>query len=379
MSQIISVSCKLEVPINVKQAINDTLAGFADACNQILATAQQANCRNTTKLHHLTYYTVRAATGLKANHVCQAIRRVVGAIKAKKRVHKFRPTSLSLDIRTFEYREETQEVGITLKQGRVWLPLHIGNYQLALLRGQQPTSAVLVRRRDGTYYIQIQVELGTPPTGKTPKVIGVDLGRRDIATTSSGKAWNGEELQAMREKFHNVRAFVQRKRTRSAKRLLRRLSGREHRFQKSVNHTISKALVAEALEAQAMIALEDLTGIRERVKARGPRQRREGHAWAFYQLRQFLTYKAAIAGVAMVLVNPAYTSQTCHECLWIGVRSGKVFHCDHCGWRGDADFNGACNIASLGAVVDRPEGSALFCVLNHSTQSIQVQSSLQTA
>nr|WP_256478738.1 hypothetical protein [Chroococcidiopsis sp. CCMEE 29] len=36
------------------------------------------------------------------------------------------------------------------------------------------------------------VDIPTQPTSKTPKVIGVDLGRRDIATTSTGKSWNGK-------------------------------------------------------------------------------------------------------------------------------------------------------------------------------------------
>jgi hypothetical protein len=201
MNQTLSVSCKLQVPVELRQEIDRTLQGFADACNQILEVAKRENCRNATKLHHLTYYTVRLTTGLKANHVCQAIRRVVGNMKAVKQVHKFRPTSISLDARVFTYRESNQHVGITLMSKKVWLPLSIGNYQLALLRGQTPTSATLIKRRSGDYYIQIAVELDTPPTGKTPKVIGVDLGRRDIATTSTNKAWNGSQLQSTRDRY----------------------------------------------------------------------------------------------------------------------------------------------------------------------------------
>jgi transposase len=185
MTQTISLYCKLQVPIELRQEIDRTLQGFADACNQILEVAKRENCRNVTKLHHLSYYQVRLTTGLKANHVCQAIRRVVGNMKAVKQVHKFQPTSMTLDTKVFTYRESDQYVGITLINQRVWLPLSIGNYQLALLRGQTPTSATLVKRRSGDYYIQIAVDLPTPPTGKTPKVVGVDLGRRDIATTST--------------------------------------------------------------------------------------------------------------------------------------------------------------------------------------------------
>ena len=129
-----------------------------------------------------------------------------------------------------KYRESDQAVGVTLMSGRVWLKLKIGGYQIALLRGQKPTSATLSKTKQGDYYINIAVELDTPPTGKTPKVIGVDLGRRDIATASNGRSWSGEHIQAVRDRFSRVRAKVQSKRTRSSRRLLRRLSGRERRY-----------------------------------------------------------------------------------------------------------------------------------------------------
>ncbi|WP_242055182.1 hypothetical protein [Scytonema hofmannii] len=112
MTQSISVKCKLIVPSNFVGEIDRTMEGFADACNQILEVAKRENCWNTTKLHHLVYKPVREATGLKANHVCQAIRRVIGNAKAVKQIHKFRPTSISLDVRTFVYKEEIQSVGV---------------------------------------------------------------------------------------------------------------------------------------------------------------------------------------------------------------------------------------------------------------------------
>jgi transposase len=218
-----------------------TFEEFANACNQILAVAKDEDCWNTTKLHHLTYYAVKASTGLKANHVCQAIRRVIDNSKATRKIKKFRPTSVSLDARTFVFYEDEWKVGITLISGRVNFDLVIGNYQRALLKGQTPTSAVLVRRNDGSYYVNIVVELPTEPTGKTPRVVvGVDLGRRDIATTSTNKAWNGSQLQSATDRYSRVRSNVQRKRTRSSRKLLRRLSGRERRFQSWVNHNISR-------------------------------------------------------------------------------------------------------------------------------------------
>ncbi|UIE40159.1 hypothetical protein [Leptodesmis sichuanensis] len=78
-------------------------------------------------------------TGLKANHICQAIRRVLGALAARNNVKEFRPTSLSLDIRTFSYNEHERVVGVTLIGGRHKFKLSIGGYQIALLRSGDGT------------------------------------------------------------------------------------------------------------------------------------------------------------------------------------------------------------------------------------------------
>lgn len=373
MTQSISVKCKLIVPSEIRQKIDSTLEGFADACNQILVIAKKEKCYNTPKLHHLVYRPVRASTGLKANHVCQAIRRVVGNSKTSKQVHIFRPTSIALDARTFKYVEDEQTVGVTLKFRRVNFKLSIGGYQIALLRGQNLTSATLNKTRQNDYYINFVVEIDTPPTGKTPKIIGVDLGRTDIATTSTGKAWNGKQLQATRDTYSRVRANVQSKRTRSARRLTRRLQGREQRYQKWVNHNISKELVQDAKRLNATLAFEDLTNIRQSLNTqkRSKTERRRTNNWAFYQLRLFVGYKAAITGVPIVFVPPAYTSKTCSRCHHVhsetdkkkSYRNGKKFKCGHCRFEHDADINAAKNITALGATASSLESPGITCQL----------------
>jgi|SRR6476661_2770195 len=369
--QTISVKCKLQVPVELRNEIDRTLLLFAEACHQIYEVAKREKCWNTTKLHHKVYKPVREATGLKANHVCQAIRRVIGNAASVKQVHKFRPTSINLDVRTFQYIEDLQTVGITLMCGRVKFKLSIGNYQLALLKGQALTAATLNKTKRGDYYINVCVKRPTNPTGQRLKVVGVDLGRRDIATTSTGKSWSGKHIQSIRDRYSFVRANVQSKRTRSSRRLLRRLSGREQRFQKWLNHNISKQLVQEAKRIGADLAFEDLTNIRESLnkKPRSKTERRRTNNWAFYQLRLFVGYKANIAGVKVVFVPAAYTSQTCSRCGHIhpvkgkSYRNGKVFKCGHCGFEHDADINAANNIAALGKSVSLPESPGMSCQL----------------
>jgi IS605 OrfB family transposase len=374
--QVLSVKCKLQVMPEMRGEIDLTLEKFADACNQILEVATTNKQWNTTKLHHLVYHPTKASTGLKANHVCQAIRRVVGNAKAVKKVHQFRPTSINLDARLFSIAEDY--VGVTLISGRKQFKLLIGNYQRALLKGQTPTAATLNKTKKGDYYINICVEIPTQPPGKTPKVIGVDLGRRDIATTSEGDAWSGEQIQATRDRYSKVRSNVQSKRTRSSRKLLRRLQGREQRYQKWLNHNISKELVTKAKQGNAALAFEDLTNIRESLneKPRSKTERRRTNNWAFYQLRLFVQYKAVIAGVQVVFVPPAYTSQTCSQCGHIhptkgkSYRNGKRFKCGHCGFEHDADVNAAKNIAALGLSINQPEIPGMACQLSAVSRQI---------
>ncbi len=142
---------------------------------------------------------------------------------------------------------------------------------------------------------------------------------------------------------------------------------RERRFQSWVNHNISKKIIQQAKNEQALVAIEDLTGIRERTnqKPRNKTERRRSNSWAFYQLRMFLEYKGLKDGVEVVSVPPAYTSQTCNRCLHIGLRSQKLFKCGNCELSCDADLNGAKMIALLGLSVNQPGGSnGLYCNLS---------------
>jgi putative transposase len=116
-----------------------------------------------------------------------------------------------------------------------------------------------------------------------------------------------------------------------------------------VNHCISKKLVAKARTARKALAVEDLTKIRERVPVRRA-QRRARHSWAFRQLRSFIAYKAAQAGVWIVGVDPHDTSRTCAVCGHCD-KKNRVdqahFHCQNplCGHTAAADTNAAVNIA----------------------------------
>ena len=173
----------------------------------------------------------------------------------------------------------------------------------------------------------------------------------------------GAHLNRVRHRNRRLRHKLQHKGTKSAKRLLKKRSRKESRFAKDVNHCVSKQLVAAAQRTGRGIALEDLTGIRGRARSRKP-QRATLHSWSFAQLGAFVSHKAQSAGVPVVFVDPAYTSQTCSACGRVDKKARTnqaTYHCTNaqCGVSLHADENAAVNIASRGvrrwAAVNRPD------------------------
>ena len=205
--------------------------------------------------------------------------------------------------------------------------------------------------RDGSFYLAASVDTVPEPLNTAPAgFIGVDLGIVNIATTSDGDNWSGGAVTARRKKNVRLRSKLQAKGTKSAKRLLMKRTKKETRFVTDVNHRVSKRIVAEAKRTGRGIAVEDLTGIRARVRLRKP-QRATIHSWAFAQLGAFLAYKAEAAGVPLVSVDPAYSSQECSGCGHVakGNRPNQsTFSCIACGVSLNADVNAGKNLAHRG-------------------------------
>jgi IS605 OrfB family transposase len=374
MKQVLTIVCKLNPSFEVVKKIDTTLEMFAAACNYANQTVKPGITSKVT-IQSEVYQTIRSEYSLSANLAVRACARV-GAnrktAKQKKRpVKAFKPTSADYDARIFAFREKDWSVSLTLIGGREHIPLVTSNYQIGKLKGSKPTSAQLCQHKDGNYYIHIQLKDEVPKPIQVDNVIGVDFGRTDIAVTSSNKKWSGREIRDVRDKYSKQRANLQKKAskgTRSSRRrcraLLKRLSGKEKRFQRHINHVISKTIILDARKSNSIVAIEDLTGIRERTNTqpRSKTERRRSNSWAFYQLRTFLEYKGLINGVQILPVSPRYSSQTCHACLHLGLRSGKRFKCTNsvCSWHGDADENASIVLSVIGASVSMPGGSNLL-------------------
>lgn len=324
-----------------------TMHRFNEACNDIAATAFEKRCTNKIDLQKVVYYPIRERYGLSSQMTIRAIAKVVEAYKRDKSI---KPTfrrdgAIVYDQRILSWKS-LDRVSILTIEGRIVVPVVFGHYQTANLgrvRGQ-----VDLIYRDGVFYLGVIVDVPEADMIKPVGVLGVDLGIVNLATDSDGVTFSGETIDRAQKRYDTIKATLQKCGTKSAKRHLKKIGKKESRFRRDVNHCISKKIVVKAKDTASIIALEELKGIRKRITVRRVQRRRQ-HSWGFYQLKEFIIYKAAVTGIPVVGIDPAYTSQECPICHHIA-RSNRPnrgsFVCGLCSFSGPADHIAAMNIAA---------------------------------
>jgi len=337
-----------------------TLERANAACDAISRIAWDNHTFNQYGIHRLCYHTIKDGFGLTAQVVVRCISKVADAYKLDRKTKRtFRPHgAIAYDDRILRWYIANSEVSIWTVDGRLRIPFVCGERQRQLLSGQRGESDLAYV--DGVFYLFATCEIEEPAPSDIDGFLGVDLGVKNIATDSDGHVYSGNQVNGLRKRHDKLRAKLQAKGTKSARRLLKKRRRKESRFAKHVNHCIAKELVARAKDTGRGIALEELTGIRDRVTVRKA-HRRQHSSWSFAQLRAFVTYKATLVGVPVVLVDPRNTSRTCPICGCVDKRnrpSQSVFSCVQCNYSGFADAIAAGNI-SRRAAVSRPNVSTV--------------------
>jgi IS605 OrfB family transposase len=323
-----------------------TVERFNEAANWAAGVAFDHRCSNKVELQKIVYRDLRERFDLSSQMAVRCIAQVCEAYRRDKTIRpEFRPhAAMPHDQRTMSFKGPDRVSLLTLG-GRVLVPVVMGKYQeerFTDAKGQ----ADLVLREDGKWFLLVTVELPEAAPIPTTDFIGVDLGVKNLATTDDGENFSGDAVEAVRRKYQRIRKTCQRTGTKSAKRKLRKVRKKESGFRKDVNHCIAKKIVAKAQGTNSAIACEDLAGIAERTTVAKP-QRNRMKGWAFHQLRCFVTYKALLAGIPVIPVDPRNTSRTCPECGHVAKnnrRSRDHFECRLCEFSAPADQVGAINI-----------------------------------
>lgn len=346
---------------------------------------------NQIKLHKVLYGTLRSEYGLKSQMAQSVIRAVVARYKSVRTQMKENP---------FVYKDKDDNGNAkTYKVYRdldwFWKPINFHRPQVDLVRGRDWSYLSTERKLslntldgrikvsysrngfdryfDGTWTFGLAkilksgknwfLHISAAKTvqdydllSETHHVVGIDRGLRFLAASydETGKTSfvDGKGIQQKRDRYQAVRDKLQSKGTRSAKRALKRISGRENRFMSDVNHRITKTLV-DTYGSGTVFVLEDLTGVSFSLDdSATPKSKKDKRSWAFYQFEQYLSYKAKMNGSMVIKVPADYTSQRCPKCGVVRKEnrdhSRHLYTCTNCGYRSNDDRIGAMNIQELG-------------------------------
>ncbi len=251
--------------------------------------------------------------------------------------------AVRFDVRTMKVFLESRYCKLTTAFGRMQYDFRLPEYYKKYATWNVKNAQLKIAKH--SCYLNVQVEQPDPELTIGDKRLGVDLGINNIAVCSDNTFCKSGSVKAIKGKYQYLRSKLQSKGTRSAKRTLQTLSGRERRFQMDTNHQIANWIVPKPCD---VIVLEDLTSIRDE-NNKDRRFNRKLGKWSFAKLRSFVGYKAAAVGKQVIAIGPKYTSQTCSRCGFKhkNNRKGKIFKCKNCGFQIDTDLNASRNIATF--------------------------------
>ena len=356
-----TIRVKLSVPEDRQDDLHQTINQFNHACNYTVQNGRDDTgylILNKSTIHDRVYYDLRDETDLPANLCIRAYSKAVEAMKStvadwkkgnSRPLPRFNKPSAVYDKRTLTIKERSATLSPI--DGRVAVDYVLGDYQKSYLDDndyKKRIGTLHYREDEDAFYLHIVMKKDIKECDGE-KVLGVDLNLKNVAVTSTGSFYDGGKLLWGQNHYFRVRRSLQHKGTRSAKQVLRQLSGRENRFVLNRLHTISRRIVEEAdANDCSYIAVESLTHIRDRMDSRNNQVKRQMHNWAFRELQEMIEWKAAEHGIRVEKIPPAFTSQTCSKC---GHQSSTNrdsesgwFQCNECGYSVDGDYNASKNI-----------------------------------
>jgi putative transposase len=351
----LTAKVKLVVTAEQAKALEETIRVANECCNYLSERAWKLRNFSQFSLHKATYYETRGRfKNLGSCVVVRCTSKVAQAYKVDRKVKRvFRPLgAIEYDKNLLSWCINKQVVSIWTLAGRLKLPFVAGQRQLDLLRGKIGQADLSLI--NGEFYLSAPCFVETPEPLDFSDVLGVDVGIVNLAVDSDGESFSGKDIEDKRRKYAHRRKNLQHKQTRSAKRKLKKISGRQSRYQKNTNHCIAKRIVQKAHDTGRAIALEDLSNIRQ---AKVRRRQRARHAnWSFRDLITKIAYKAARLGVAVLFVDPRNSSRTCENCGHCekaNRTNQSKFVCKNCGYAVAADYN-AARVLRARALVNAP-------------------------
>jgi len=372
----------IKIPVGDVSFLKEQASRYAEVFNHVVSYGLDNGVTNAVELHHKTYYTfAKREDFLPSQLIISARTKAVETIKGwmtlkKKRDRQIakqkeaiargkhirhllkeicRPLSRGIlsvryDARSFTVDFKKRVISFSSIQGRQRVIFKENPYyaQYTNVAHKVRSADLCWSKKSRSFFFHVVLEFPDPVIPVPSNVLGVDLGLNNLAVSSDGRFYLKHQVRDRVGRYRGLKSRLQSKGTPSAKRHLKAVAGKEHRFRRDVNHCVIKQIVTQALKHRYdTITIEDLEGICEQGRELRKSFRARLHSWPFEQFRGFLTYKALAAGIGVKEMSPRYTNQRCSRCGHVHKkqRQGNDFHCVKCGYQNHADLNAAFNIS----------------------------------
>ena len=296
-----------------------------------------------SKVYHPTrkqFPDINSQVIIKAEQECLASYR-----SAKSNKHKLKSPiekknlSIRLDKRLYSFPTE-KSIKITTSTGKKEFKFQLYPKLIELLK-KYKYSDPLIYENNGELFIALPFENKPKEQVKQKLALGVDLGIRRVAACSDGRIIIDRKFNGNKRKLIHLKNNLKSSGTKSAIKHLNKLKHKEHNINKNQTHLVANEILKTTADT---IVLENLKGIK--AKKHKFQNKRTISQVPLFELRRILTYKAENIGKHVILVSPAYTSQTdSFSGLREGVRRGCRFYAKS-GVVYDADLNAARNIGN---------------------------------
>ena len=360
---VVTAKIQIKPPLKDMDDLNESMEQYRKACNHISSYCLDNKCLKREVIHKALYEKLRTVYGLKSQMACSAIITVITKYKTILETQhtwiqpNFKKPQLDL-VWNRDYSLVQGVFSVNTLSGRLKCPFHSKGMEQYFDKDKYKFgTARLVQDHNGKYYLHIPVimQIEELQVSDISHVVGIDRGINFLAVSydSKGKStfFDGGKIKHKRAHYKELRTELQKKKTPSSRRRLKKIGSRENRWMHDVNHCVSKALVTSN-PSKTLFVLEDLTNVKQATEKVRRKDRYISVSWSFYDLEQKLKYKAQRNGGLVINVDPRYTSQRCPKCGHIekSNRNKKLhcFCCKNCGYRSNDDRIGAMNLFNLG-------------------------------
>lgn len=348
MTQTVTIKLKLYKPTHEKQKMYQLMTDRVTAFANKYISLEKKDRPKTSK------QAKQYSEPLPSAVLTQAIRDING----KKDPKHFKRLWCNFNNQNFKVEKENGnwKVSFPTLEKRIGVPIETSerqnDYLEKLINGEVKQGTAMLVKRRGRWYIHLSFEVSIEEEPKKrEKIMGIDLGLIDILVAEAeGQTlfFSGGKLAYMRRHFKSLRSRLMKAK---AYKKLKELGNKEHRIATDINHKISSSVIDFAKEqGVTKIRMEDLTDARWEMKQRKKQKHDSGRSlqsWSFYQLQEFIEYKATLTGIEVEYVNKDNTSMICSVCghKFTSRPKGRMFECPSCGSIRHIDANAARNIA----------------------------------